>query len=306
MEAWRRRAATFLFPHESDNWLAILRIGFGLQLAAYVLSLTSSWNYFLASGGKGLISREVSEAIVSSESPFVPRIAWLVHAGARVGVGEDAVLTGTWIILLLAACCLVAGFFCRTAAVTGWLLHLCVAKSGGLLSYGVDNFMTIGLFYLMWAPFPDRYSLDAIWSRESPDPRLLGFFRRLLQWHMCVIYFFGGLTKCLGSGWWDGSNLWRALTREPFNVIPPEQIVAFKTVLPLLGIAVWLIEIAYPVFIWRRRTRKLWLVLTCGMHLAIGLTMRMHLFALVMIALNLAAFGPSLQLRGQTRRGVTR
>ncbi|MDQ2659664.1 MAG: hypothetical protein M3Y03_04515, partial [Verrucomicrobiota bacterium] len=47
----------------------------------------------------------------------------------------------------------------------------------------------------------------------------------------------------------------------------------------------------YPVLIWPKRTRLVWLIATCGMHLAIGLTMGMYLFALIMIVLNLAAFG---------------
>src|SRR5260370_40045430 len=102
-------------------------------------------------------------------------------------------------------------------------MHLCAEKIAGILSYGMDNFTTIGLCYLMLSPLPDRYSLDArIRKSKSQDPQLLGFWRRILQVHICVIYFFGGLTKCVGVGWWNGTNLWRALTRPPFNVISPE------------------------------------------------------------------------------------
>ncbi len=104
------------------------------------------------------------------------------------------------------------------------------------MSYGVDNFMTIGLFYLMLSPLPDRYSLDWRLRKLRPkNPQLLGFWRRVLQLHLCVIYFFSGLTKCLGSGWWDGSNVWRALIRPPFNVIDPEILVRWKYLFPVDG-----------------------------------------------------------------------
>ena len=144
------------------------------------------------------------------------------------------------------------GFVCSApVAVCSWgsllvfapcfagFLHLSAAKSGGFITYGVDNFMTIGLFYLMLSPLPDRLSLDG-WMRKGRlrSSRLTGFFRRVLQLHLSVIYFFSGLTKCLGSGWWDGSNIWRALTRTPFNVIPPEILVRWKYALPILGIAI--------------------------------------------------------------------
>jgi hypothetical protein len=99
------------------------------------------------------------------------------------------------------------------------------------------------------------------------------------------------LAKCLGNGWWDGSNLWRSLTRPPFNLISPDILVRFKYALPILGISICLIELGYPFFIWIRKTRLFWLVCILAMHAVIGLAMGMYLFALVMIVLNLAAFG---------------
>jgi hypothetical protein len=158
--------------------------------------------------------------------------------------------------------------------------------------------MTIGLFYLMLSPLPDRYSLDQLWRKLSPkDPQLIGFFRRVLQVHLCLIYFFGGLAKCLGTGWWDGSNLWRALIQPPFNLIAPEILIRLKYLFPVGGIVICLLEISYPIFIWNRKTRKTWLICICAMHVAIGLTMGMYLFAFIMIVLNVAAFGPEFSFR---------
>jgi hypothetical protein len=101
-------------------------------------------------------------------------------------------------------------------------------------------------------------------------------------------------TKALGAGWWNGTNLWRALTGPPFDIIPADLLVRFKHVFPILGIAVFLLEIGYPFFIWHRHLRRPWLFAILAMHLAIGLAMGMYLFASVMIVLNLAAFGPSI------------
>jgi hypothetical protein len=257
--------------------------------------LLNDWNYLFAATGSGLVSRNLGEAILSLESPFVPRLGWLIALGAHVGLGEETVLSAAWICLLGAGCGLLAGLFCRCSAILAWFLHLCAAKSGAFVSYGVDNFMTIGLFYLMLSPLPDRYSLDRRWRKFRPkDPQVLGFWRRVLQLHMCLIYFFGGITKCLGSGWWNGANIWRALTRPPFNIVPPEILVRWKYFLPVLGISICLIETGYPVFIWLKKTRMIWLICVLGMHIAIGLTMGMYLFALIMIILNAAAFGPGV------------
>jgi len=237
------------------------------------------------------------EALLSTESPLIPRLGWLVMLTARTGFSESTALSIVWWVLLFAGCCLLIGFLSRASAILAWFVHLCAAESGGFVSYGVDNFMTIGLFYLMLSPLPDRYSLDQRWRKLPPkNPHLLGFFRRVLQVHLCLIYFFGGLAKCLGSGWWDGSNLWRALIRPPFNLIAPEMLIRLKYLFSVAGIVISLLEISYPVFIWNRKTRGIWLVAICAMHVGIGLTMGMDLFAFIMIVLNIAAFGPGLGL----------
>jgi len=291
----RLRVIDFCFPAESDTWLAILRIGLGLQVVLYALSLRDDWNYFLAGTGHTLISRNLGEAILSLESYFVPRLGWLVTLGARIGFREETVLRLTWICLLSSGCALLMGIASRFSAILAWFLHLCAAKSAGFVSYGVDNFMTIGLFYLMLSPLPDRYSLDRrLRKSRANDPQLLAFWRRILQFHLCIIYFFSGLTKCLGPGWWDGSNVWRALIRPPFNIIDPEILVRWKYLFPVAGIFICLLEIGYPFFIWNSQTRKIWLICICAMHLGIGITMGMYLFAFVMIVLNVAAFGSRL------------
>ena len=155
--------------------------------------------------------------------------------------------------------------------------------------------MTIGLFYLMLCPLPDRYSLDRrLWKGRTPDPQRVGFHQRVLQLHLCLIYFFGGLAKALGAGWWNGNSIWRALTRSPFNIIPPDFLLQWSVVLPALGIFICLVEIGYPIFIWPKKTRNIWLACVLAMHAGIAAAMGLHLFALIMIVLNLAAFGSDL------------
>jgi hypothetical protein len=287
-----KRITDFLFAPASDLWLSILRVGLGVQILLYCWSLRSDWQLLFAASGGSLIDRNLAEAILSLESRFAPRLGWLVAIGQSLGLSEQSALLLIWLLLFCASCCLVLGLFSRTAAVTTWFLHLSAAKSGGLFSYGMDNFTTIGLFYLMIAPLPDRFSVDGRFRKlPMKHPQLHGFYRRVLQIHLCIIYFFGGLTKCLGSGWWNGDNLWRALIRPPFNFVPQETLASATWMLPLAGVVVCLLETGYAVFIWPKTTRGYWLGAVIIMHIAIGLTMGLYLFALIMIVLNLSAFG---------------
>jgi hypothetical protein len=297
-ESAKNRFVRFLFPAESDQWLTVLRIGLALQLLVYCISIRGDWNYFLASTGGGLLSRNLTEAIVDLNGVLIPRLGWCVNAAGYFGVSERTTLLAVWWCLVAASFFLLFGLFSRPAAVVSWLLHLATVKSSLLLSYGMDNLTTIGLFYLMLAPSPTGFSVDARWRRpKRQDRRLFGFFRRVLQIHLCLIYFFGGLTKAIGRGWWDGTNLWRALTRPPFDIISADILVRFKYVFPIAGIGICLLEIGYPFFVWHRRVRRPWLAAILLMHIGIGLAMGMYLFASIMIVLNLAAFGPGILWR---------
>lgn len=289
----RDRNFQFLFPADSGRWLSFLRIGLGLQVLLYVLFLDRDWNLVFGGQRSGLLGRDVGDAMTFVQSPFVPRLAWIVSLLSKAGLDENAALAVIWWSLLILGGLMLLGLFCRPVAVVTWFLQLACAKSGGLLSYGADNLTTIGLFYLVVAPFPDPWSIDSILRRRStPDSRLLGFHRRALQLHLCLIYFFGGLTKCLGAGWWNGTNIWRSLTIPPFDVLPIHWVASLGFLLPAAGIAICLLEVTYPFLIWWRPLRKAVLVAICAMHLGIALLMGMVLFGAIMIILNLAAFWP--------------
>ena len=285
----------WFFGGTTDNWLAALRIGLGLQLVLYCIVSRADWRQMFALQPGSFVTRDLTEALVTLGSTLVPRVSWFISAGEFIGLSEATVLSVVWSVLLAAGLCLVAGIFCRSAAIAAWFLHLSAIKSSALLSYGVDNFTSIGLFYLMLSPLPDHLALDSRWLKRPPkNSQLQSFWQRVLQLHLCVIYFFSGLTKLLGSGWWNGESLWRALTRPPFDMVSSEVLIHGKYLFIPLGLGICLLETSYPIFIWPRRTRLIWLVGIIAMHGAIAVLMGLYLFGLIMAVLNVAAFGIDL------------
>ncbi len=282
---------TFFFPPSDVHWIGILRVGMGLQVFLSCFSLRQDWHALLVSR-TGLVSRELCEAILDFQSPLIPRLGWLVESASYFHINEQTVLSLVWAMLMTMSGCLIVGLFCRPAAFLSWFLYLSTIKSANLYAYGADNFTIIGLFYLLIAPLPDNWALDRWWQHRSFDPRRIGWHRRLLQLHLCVVYFFGGLTKALGAGWWNGHSIWRALTCPPYDYIPASVLLSLRYLLPLAGILVILFELTYPAFIWGKRTRPIWLAGIITIHAGIGLAMGLYLFAFVMIVLNLAGFAP--------------
>src|SRR5438128_4318502 len=101
----------FLFIPQSTTWLTVLRVGLGLQVLFYAMSLRADWIGLLAREDQGLIRRDLMEAVLSSESPLIPRIGWIVDAGARLHLSENTVL---WLLcgaIILASLLLVLGMF---------------------------------------------------------------------------------------------------------------------------------------------------------------------------------------------------
>ena len=290
-----RQVNEWFFGGATDNWLAALRIGLGLQLVLYCITSRADWLQMFTLHPGSFVTRDLTEALVTLGAALVPRVGWFISVGEFIGLSEATVLWVVWSGLLAAGLCLVAGIFCRSAAIAAWFLHLSATKSSALLSYGVDNFTSIGLFYLMLSPLPDHLALDSRWRKWPPkNAQLQSFWQRVLQLHLCVIYFFSGLTKLLGSGWWNGESLWRALTRPPFDMVSSEVLIHGRYLFIQLGFGICLLETSYPIFIWPRRTRLIWLVGIIAMHGAIAVLMGLYLFGLIMAVLNVAAFGIDL------------
>src|SRR5690606_18059771 len=89
----------------------------------------------------------------------------------------------------------------------------------------------IGLLYLMISPCGQAFSLDR-WlerrraRRRAGDPNLelppaeyvsANFAYRLLQIHFAIIYLAAGLSKLLGSAWWNGNAIWLTLANPGFS-----------------------------------------------------------------------------------------
>src|SRR2546429_4917551 len=161
MQTSRERLLEFLFPAETDSWLAVLRVGFGFQVVFYSLSLRNDWNYLLSGTASGLVTRNLAEALLSLESRFVPRLEWLVALGAHVGLHEETVVSVAWSCLLVAGCGLLVGLACRFSAVVAWFLHLSAAKSGGGASCGGDKTFCLRPFFLFFFAFPQPYTLSS-------------------------------------------------------------------------------------------------------------------------------------------------
>lgn len=254
----------FFASHLHSGWLHVFRCGTGVLLLLTSLQLWPDFDLLYGSGS--VVDHRLLR--LGEEAP-----AWTVPVGT-IGRGHLA----AYIIL----CVLLAvGRFARLWAVLLCLLHHTLYLSQPAFSYGFDYVAASAIFYCCW--FPVSYGRS-----DWAAPCL-----RILQLHLCIIYLFGGLDKALGPTWRNGEALWKALHLPDLMGALRTDIAFLKhypAIVTALGWFVILLELAYPLCIWLRHTRRVWLWGILGVHAGIALFMGLYHFSAMMMLLNVCAF----------------
>jgi hypothetical protein len=284
----RVRAAAIAFVSEpaSARPLAALRIGLAAVLLLQALALGEKLLELYGPGG--IIQWPVVEAV---SAPGVPRIGWLATLLAPLGVTADACVIGVFLVYVGSLSCLLVGWHTPLAALLASVAHLAMTVSGNAAVYGVDEFATIGLFYCVCLPVADSASMDVQAGRRQGTPSAaarLGL--RLLQIHLCIVYFASGIEKASGEQWWNGEAIWRALFVPTMASFDFGWLAQMPWLAKLICWGTLLVEIGYAFLVWPCCTRKFWALATVGLHLGIAVTMGLVSFSAVMIVLTASAF----------------
>lgn len=264
----------------------MLRLGLAAVLLVQALALWGSLNELF--GTRGIAQAPITEAV---STPYVPRVRWLVELLAPLGVREEVALRGLFLTYLGSLAALLVGWRTPVAAAVAWLLHLSLKTSSSLSAYGVYEFANIALFHCVWMPVGASLSLDRRSGRVSGEPtpgaRLV---LRVLQLHLCVVYFASGVEKASGEQWRNGEAIWRALMRTDLGQFDFAWLASWPLLAQLVCWRTLAVEIGYAFLVWPGRTPRAIVLAAIGMHIGIAVVMGLWSFSAVMIVLNAAAF----------------
>jgi len=213
------------------------------------------------------------------------------------------------LITLVAAACLAAGLATPVAAWVSLVGFLAAVNRTPLTIFGFDDALGMLLIPLAIGPSGAVLSLDRRlgFATSGDEPSVAANIAlRLLQVHLCVVYFFSGIAKLLGASWWEGTALWGAAANSRYRTLDLTWLARHPLLVNMLTLTAVYWEVSYPAIVWPRLTRRLAIAMGIFVHLGIGLAMGMKEFALAMIAANLA-FVPAttwraMLLRLQTER----
>jgi hypothetical protein len=274
---WAAAWNAFWFTPSDPLPLAVIRIVTGLILTwASLVWLLDADAFFGPQGW--LVPHEVWRM---NDQPW--QWSWFFAFSSPTAV---RVLGG---VMLSAALLLTVGLATPAAATISLLGLVSAANRAPLNTFGLDDTLGMLLVSLVVGPAGSRLSLDArLFGAGEGSSARATVALRLLQVHLCVVYFFSGSGKLLGASWWEGVALWGAAANVQYRTLDLTWLARHPLLLNAITLATLFWEVAYAALVWPRLTRRLFLAMAVAVHLGIGLTMGMMEFGLAMITANLA------------------
>lgn len=154
--------------------------------------------------------------------------------------------------------------------------------------FGLDKINCMLTFYLALGPSGRALSLDRwLASRRGAPPPVpsigANVAQRMIQVHMCIIYFFAGIAKLQGPAWWNGQAMWRAFSNLEYQSLDMTWLVRAPWLMELMTHTTILWELSFCVLIWSKLWRPLVLAGGFIMHIGIGACLGMWTFGLIML-----------------------
>ena len=299
----------FFFRPTSAHSLALIRIATGLMIAYIHLVWMLNLPSFV--GPDALLNNSTWRAL--HHGP-VPDFKWTYMA-------QTDSMTFAWcheLFACLLGLLLAIGLATRAVSLLAWLTTLMMTHRMTGMLFGLDQITIMLAMYLCVARPGNVWSLDAwlcnrfshwfderSWlrrvlgvpafgGRELPACWTNTLATRMIQLHLCVVYFFGGIGKLRGESWWDGSAMWYSVAAYEYQSLD----MTWTGHLPMLSSMAthltlfW--EVTYFAAIWSRWTRPWTMAIALMVHGGIALFLGMVTFGGMMIVANLAFVSPAL------------
>jgi hypothetical protein len=219
-------------------------------------------------------------------------------------VSTDWMGTFHWACLAVLAM-FTLGLFTRVTSVLSLVIAISYGYRTPTALFGLDQINALLTMYLCLGPCGAALSLDRLirrWRKgelSPPRPSVASNVSlRLIQLHMCVIYFFAGVAKLRGYAWSDGTAMWLSLanleyTSQSFDMT---WMARHPRLIDVMTHVTVLWELSFCLLIWRPLLRPVVLAVGVVLHLGIGAFLGMWTFGLIMLV-GCASFLPPEMIR---------
>ncbi len=281
MKKVAHKVSDFLFNLKVDNIGLLSKIILGFALINIIVLLPDVYDLYST---HGYIQTEINDIHMYEYNPL---LHWLLSPLAQIGLTRDLGLLTIISIYIASLFFAFLNYRPFTLSVVAWIIHVMIVNSSYYFSYGADYFITFALFANV------LFNLEHVLKNIEMKNILKSFAVRMAQIQLCFVYFFAGFGKLVGLDWLNGNAMWYVM-----NAYSPEFIKNMMPSLvdfPLLfnGIcwSILILELSYPILIYIDKLKRPTIYAVILMHLGIMFIMGLYTFGLIMIVLNIIAFG---------------
>ena len=277
MAAWHR----FWFEPLDPLMLCVMRVLTGWMLFYNLLTWSLELETFF--GRNGVQPLDTIKRLYESQYVFS---FWLWI--------DDQYLWPVHILSLIVAAMFCLGMATRVTSILAFLITISYSQRVPAANFGFDQILGMMCLYLALSPCGAAVSVDHLiriwWRRRSvvvrnSAPEKYASARmasRLIQLHLCAIYFWAGFSKLKGPTWWTGEAMWNVIANQEYQTTDLTWM-AWIPWLPFLIAHVTIAwETSFILLIWNRKLRPFVLAIGTAMHLGIGAFLGMWTFGLIM------------------------
>lgn len=246
-DALKRLDQSFFGPDET-RW-DLVRITAALTVLVPLLIQGVSGNYERFYGHWGMLPRDEAVDIV-----YWPAFLFLMKS-------DPAWIWQIYGVTVAATLCLMLGLWTRIAAAATFFLYVATIQRNLISFNGECGILAFVLLALVFAPTPQRLSVDHLVLKKPLPSKTESWPARFLQFNVCLMYFFTTVGKLVG-GWDLGTGeIWYQITLSDWFRFPEIEWLRAPWVCWLAVHGSLLLEGSFAFLVWTRLRLPLVLIM---------------------------------------------
>lgn len=275
---WRRLAASVTIDTRS---LAVFRIAMALLLIADVLLRLRNFDVLYVESGV------VSQSVATARTPDAAVSVFYLTTDPTITLG--LFLSGILIGLFL-----LVGYRTRLATVLAFLFAISLDHHNPLVTSYADVLFRLLLFWAMFLPLGERWSVDALHRQRLSEPVVRSVVSALILCQIVVMYFVNWQHKSENELWASGEATPLIMGLDDTTFLLGEFTRNFPTLLQYGGLTwYYMLAFSWLLILLAGRKRMAFVSMFMSGHASFAVTVRIGAFAYVAIA------GLSLFLQAQ-------
>ncbi|MWV41840.1 HTTM domain-containing protein [Natrialba sp. INN-245] len=252
--------------------LAVFRVFAGILVLADLVARSRNFSYFYTNDG--VVPQSLAHDLSSSGAFSV------FHYTT-----DPTVIAALFVVQALIAVQLIVGYKTRIATVLTFLFVVSLDHHNPLVTSYADILFRLLLFWAIFLPLGERWSVDAVQADREPQASVAGLASALILFQMIYMYVHNGVHKMESDLWTSGEATPLIMGLDDMTFLLAEPMRQFPTLLQLGGLKwYYMLLFSWVLLLVVGRKRMVLVLPFVIAHASFAVTVRIGAFAYVAIA----------------------